>query len=1027
MVRYLIQRPVAVIISFIAIMVIGLIVAGLLPISLLPDIKIPEITVYVSQPNTSATDLERSIVAGMRTQLMQLPGLEDIQSETRDNKSIIRLLFDYGTNIDLAFIEVNDKVDAAMSLLPREVRRPKIIKASATDIPVFLLNISLSDSVKLHPEEKFNELGGFTETVIRKRLEQLPSVAYADISGTTLSELYIVPDQGKMQSLGLSPDALSSALSQNNISVSGITVREGLLQYSLMFKNELRTVDEVKNILVEVNGMPVSMKDLAKVGMRQQPIQGLYMSQGREAICLALIKSSDARINTMRDEVNELIGQLKTAYPEINIETSQDQSFLLTYTIDNLRSNLLQGCFLAILVMFLFIRNYRSPLLIALTLPVTLVFSLFLFYLFGISINIVSLSGLILGIGMMVDNSIVVIDNIIQHQQRGTSFIQAIVSGTNEVITPMISSTLTSCAVFIPLIFLSGIAGALFYDQAIAIAIGQGISLLVSVTLTPTLYHLIHKKEHKHTEIAFLKNIKLFDLEKSYVRGFDFIFRNQAATFAVLALVMIAGFFAFTVIDKRQLPVLPQNETIVNIDWNENIHIDENKRRIAEMLREAGNTIVQSNAFIGEQQFVLNHDLDLSTYESQLYLKVRTITELIPLHNKLTAYIQRYYPLASLNFSPPENPFMKIFSGKESNLTARIRSGNSDELPPIQEMQNLSKEINLKINDAQSSIPVRQQYIIHTKPELLILYNIDYQSIVNVLQTAFNSNYIGNLKADDRFVPIVMGAEPAAMNEVISGTFIANRKGDKIPLKTLVSVEKNEGYRTIYGGREGVFVPLSLDVKSNNTPNAMETVTAITEKYANLAVGFSGSYFKNQKLMGEMGIIMLISVLLLFFILAAQFESISIPWVVLIEIPIDLAFAVLFLYVAGNSINAMSLIGFIVMSGIIINDSILKIDTVNQLRKEGFSVMEAIHEGGRRRLKPIIMTALVTVIALLPQMLGSDLGAKLQLPLSISMLGGMTAGTLVSLWIIPLLYYHTVSAGSWIKTLFHKNTSVSNK
>jgi multidrug efflux pump subunit AcrB len=206
-------------------------------------------------------------------------------------------------------------------------------------------------------------------------------------------------------------------------------------------------------------------------------------------------------------------------------------------------------------------------------------------------------------------------------------------------------------------------------------------------------------------------------------------------------------------------------------------------------------------------------------------------------------------------------------------------------------------------------------------------------------------------------------------------------------------------------------------VDDRKTPEAIKTVETILTQTAGLEVGFSGSYFSNLELMSEMGIILLISVLLLFFILAAQFESISIPWVVLIELPIDVAFATILLYLAGNSINAMSMIGFIVMGGIIINDSILKIDTVNQLRKEGMGLMDAIHEGGRRRLKPIVMTSLTTVIALMPQMMGSGLGAKLQLPLSLTMLGGMSIGVLVSLWIIPLLYYHVVNAGIWMKRM----------
>jgi multidrug efflux pump subunit AcrB len=1026
MVRYLIQRPIAVIISFIAIVVVGLTVAGLLPVSLLPDINIPEITVYVSHPNTNAADLERSIVAGLRTRLLQLPGLEDIQSETRDNKAIVRLKFNYGINTDIAFIDVNDKVDAAMAGLPRDVRRPVIIKASATDIPVFLLNISLSSPVQNREGSKFMELSGFTETVIRKRIEQLNSVAFADVTGAMNPELYIIPDKARCQSLGVTVESIESTLVQNNISVSGIMVRDGQLQYSLIFKNELRTSEDVKNVLIPVHGQPMPLKDLAEVGIRQQAQQGLYLSQGKQAICLALVKSSDAKIETMREEVNGLINQMRDAYPEISFETSQDQSYLLSFTIDNLRSNLLQGCFLAIFVMFLFIRDYRSPLLIALTLPVTLIISLFFFYLFGISINIVSLSGLILGVGMMIDNSIVVIDNIIQHQQRGSSLVQSIVGGTNEVIAPMISSTLTSCAVFMPLIFLSGIAGAMFYDQAIAIAIGQGISLVVSITLTPTLYHLVNKRRYKHNEIGFLSKIKLFDMEQSYVKGFDYIFRHQAATAFFLLLILAGGFFAYKLMDKRTLPVLPETEAMLTIDWNQNIHVDENKRRIVDVLKLSESIVEQSNAFIGEQQFLMNPDLDLSPYETSLYLKVKNQEDLKKLRNMLGNHLRINYPTAIFNFSSPENPFMKVFSGKESQLTARIRSLNSNSVPQLSEIEKLSNEIGSSIPASHEVIPLRQQYLVKALPEMLFRYNTDIQSLITVLKTAFNNNYSDKLMADDRYIPVVIGSMPMTMEEAVLTLFVTNRNGLEIPVRNLIAIEVLSDYRTIYGGREGVFIPINIDVKANATPEAIKAVEKLVARQANLQVSFSGSYFSNRKLIKEMSVIFLISALLLFFILAAQFESLSTPLIVLAELPIDLAFALIFLWLAGSSVNAMSLIGFIVMGGIIINDSILKIDTINQLRKEGYELMDAIHEGGRRRLKPIVMTALVTVIALLPQMLGSNLGAKLQLPLSIAMLGGMTAGTLVSLWIIPLLYYHTIAAGRKIMALFRNNHIVNS-
>lgn len=1018
MVKYLIQRPVAVLVTFTAICIIGFIASQQLSISMLPDIKIPEITVQVTQENTNANDLERSIISPLRSQLLQVPGLSDIQSETRDNTSQIRLKFDYGTNTDYAFIEVNDKVDAAMSKLPREVRRPKIIKASTTDLPVFYLNISLKDSANDNSIKRFGELCELSSNVISKRLEQLPEVAMVDISGSIKSEIYVIPDESKMQSLDLTANMLRTALEQNNISVGGITVREGLLQYSLVFRNELRTIQDIKKIILVSNGIAVELNDIAEVGIRQQTSQGVYLSQGKPAICMALIKSSDARVNKMKEEVAHLLDNFEADYPGINFEISQDQTFLLNYSIDNLRQNLLQGCFLAILVMFLFIRDYRSPLLIAITLPVTLTLSLLFFYLFGISINIVSLSGLILGVGMMIDNSIVVIDNILQHHERGSNLSDAIVNGTNEVIAPMISSTLTSCAIFIPLIFLSGIAGALFFDQAMAIAIGQGISLMVSITLTPVIFNLTHKRRNKTRNIKFLEKISFFDMEQSYSKGFDLIFKYKRAAFLALILLMTTGIFLFIIIDKRQLPALPQDETICTIDWNQAIHVGENRIRIEHLLGKVNNLTIQSNAFVGEQQFIFNRDIDLLANESKIYFKSRSPEELVQLKEEFSETMRTEFPEAGFSFGNPANPFMKIFSTGEEQLVIKISSVNRGELPSLPIIQTLNSELKKNLNGIEGNVPTRLQCMVSLKSELLSLYQVNPDDISTSLKVAFNSYNIGTLKADDRMMPIVIGAKPKILSDILSTTFVENSDGNKIPLRTLISVENIYDYRTIYGGKEGVFVPLPLKVSFSETQHIIDRVKSVTAKHKELAISFSGSWFKNKKLISEMTVTLLISVLLLFFILAAQFESLTTPLIVLIELPLDIAFAIIILYLAGNSINVMSLIGFVVMGGIIINDSILKIDTINQLQKQGLTIMEAIHEGGRRRLKPIIMTALTTVIALAPQMFGSDIGAKLQLPLSLSMLGGMTAGTAISLFVIPLAYYYAFKCRERIAKYF---------
>jgi len=1016
MVRYLIHRPVAVLVIFVAFCTIGVIVSQLLPVSMLPEIKIPEITVRVAQENTNAYDLERNIVGPLRIQLMQVAGLEDIQSETHDNVSVIRLKFSFGINIDYAFIEVNDKVDLAMSRMPREVRRPTIIKASATDLPIFLLNISLKDETMNKEPHRFAELSAFSTTVISRRLEQLPQVAMVDISGASSPELYIIPDESLLLSLNLTYDHLRHALEQNNISIGGITVREGLLQYTLAFKNELRTIEDVKNILLVSGGKTIPLNDIAEVDIRQKDMRGMYLSQGKAAISMGLIKSHDARINDMRNEVEKLVQQLMLDYPEIKFEISQDQTFLLNYAIGNLKQNLLQGCLLAILIMFLFLRDYRSPFIIAVSLPVTLIISLLFFYFFNISINIISLSGLILGVGMMIDNSIIVIDNIIQHRERGLGLADAIDKGTNEVIAPMISATLTSCAVFVPLIFLSGMAGALFYDQALAIGIGLGTSLIVSVILTPVLFNLAHKRKNDNQSNSQKRRFLVIDLENIYHKGFNLVFRHQLLAIAFILLLFSSGIALFIRIDKRQMPDLPQDKTVFYIDWNQPIHVDENRKRTERLLAEVENFVVHSNAFIGEQQFMLNRSIDLSPSETKIYFKTDSPETLIKLKETFGKAMATHYPDIAYSFSNPDNPLMQVFSVQEEQLIVKIAKSRN-QLPELDTIKTIAGKLNAALPGIESTIPGKLQCIINLKPDIMSIYNVSTDQIYTTLKVALNSHNIGNLKSDDRMMPIIIGAKPKTLYEIISGTFVRNSEGVNIPLRALVTVDFIDDYRSLYGGVEGLYVPLPLSVTFSETPFAINQVKEVMKNHSDLETSFAGSFFRNRKLLSEMSVILVISVILLFFILAAQFESLTIPWIILIEIPLAMSFAVLVLYFAGSSLNIMSMIGLVVMGGIIINDSILKIDTINRLHRDGMKLIDALKEGGHRRLKPIIMTSLTTMIAILPQMFGSDTGAKLQLPLSLAIISGLSIGTFISLYVIPLAYYHLIKVENYFRNL----------
>ena len=389
MIRFLLQRPIAVLMAFTACFIVGLVTYFTIPVSLLPDIAIPEITVQISGQNTSARELENTVVKPVRLQLMQVAGLRDIHSETRDGAGIIRLSFDFGTNTDLAFIEVNEKIDAAMNYLPREVERPRVVKASATDIPVFCLNLTLKT---IENDEAFLDLCQFAETVIKRRIEQLPEVAMVDITGILGRQLQIVPDMKLLDMADITLNDLESALSANNIEPGSMTVRDGYYEYNIKFSTLLRTPEDVQNIYIRKNDRIFQIKDLAKVAVVPEKETGLSLANGERAVTLAVIKQADENMDNMKEALAEVTDYFKSIYPDIEFTITRNQTELLDYTISNLKQNLSLGFLFICIVAILFLGDVKSPAVIGLSMVVSIIISFLFFYLFNMSLNIISLS-----------------------------------------------------------------------------------------------------------------------------------------------------------------------------------------------------------------------------------------------------------------------------------------------------------------------------------------------------------------------------------------------------------------------------------------------------------------------------------------------------------------------------------------------------------------------------------------------------------------------------------------------------------
>ncbi len=987
MIRYLIKRPVTVFSIVVAVLILGWVAMQKMPVSLLPDIEIPRISIRINYNGHSAGEIENNIVKPLRNALAQTNHLKDLKTLTQDGSTVLQLFFDFGTPTSYAFLEVNEKIDATLDLLPKDLPFPKVIKATAGDVPVYNLLLTSQD-----PQQPFLELSDFTREVIKKRIEQLPDVAIADMSGDDRPQIILKIKPEAIVNYQIKPEFIKHFIKQHNYMPGNLMIQNGIYQYHLKFEKHLNTVNDLQNLPVNIHGKLFKLKELADITKQARPPKGNISYKGQKAISILIIKKADAKISRLKKQVYQLTNELQKEFPQLQFHIEQDQSKLIAVSLNNLKSSLIIGTMLAALLMFFFFKDWVSPIIIAVSIPLSLIITFLFLHLFHISLNIISLSGLVLGVGMMIDNAIIVIDNIQQKLRKHADLNTAVAQGTNEVVAPLISSMLTTVSVFLPLIYLSGITGALFYDQAISVSAGLTASLLVSFFIIPVLYKKLYRFSGKKTFFYKWQNI-----EKYYKKTHKYFIKRKFITLTIAITGIAFMFLFFKILPKSKLPEFNSIETTAQIDWGQNIRLQENGRRIDSLLSKI-NEIDTYIAWNGQQNYLLQNKADRSQEQSKIYIKTHNTQELKQVKQKLKNAIKTF-DNAKINFLPTENLFEYIFADNKPQLGAKLYTNTHNRLPALSQLGFIQDSLGLPI----SQINLMNSLQIKINPESLALYQVDYNQIINTLQSAIQFHYIDHLKSTQKYVPVVMSYPKKDLTDIINQTTIINRNNQEIPLRVLLQVQPGKTYKYIYGDLSSIFLFFRFD-KTKNPISLMQEINRKVKKFPAYSIRFSGRYFEQVHRNKELLSVIFIALLLLYFIMLAQFENFWQPFIILLEIPIDIGFGLLLIYLFGHSINIMVIIGIVVMSGVVVNDSILKIYTINMLRKNGLSVDKAVEEAGMMRFKAILMTSLTTILALLPFLFMNGLGAELQKPLALTVIGSMLFGTFISLYFVPLAY-----------------------
>lgn len=1003
MIRYLLQRPIAVLLSFTVLCIFGLIALNLLPISLLPDVDVPQIVVKVTYPNTASEALEAEIIRPLRETLAGISGLKDIESRSSNHRGILYLVFEYGTKMDLAYIEVNERIDRLSAQFPRDMPRPETTRINTSDIPIVRLQVI----PKI--QEDFVQVSDLAVQLIKRRLEQLEGVSIVDLNGTQEQSIEIEPRQDLLRALQVQELDLSQAIQSANRDFGGLGVRDGNYQYFVKVSNGFESAADIGRIPVRTaSGLSIPLAKLAGIHTISEAPSGYHLYNGQAAIAITIQKQASSRMNELVPRVQALMQQFEKDYPQASFALTQDQTYLLNAGIDNLQQDLIYGGILAVLVLFLFLGNYASSTLMSINIPLSLIITFALFYALDISLNIISLSGLALGIGMLIDNSIIVLDSITRKRRSGADMLESCEIGVKEVATPVLSQVLTTVAVYAPLILLPGLAGLLVYDQAIALTISLGVSLLVAFVLSPVLYKLFLGNQPQN-----IKEDTRFYLWilAGYHRMIRFIFRHKVLFLCLSCLFALTSVWLLPRIPIANLPTIEKRESLLKIDWQTAISVEENLRRIQSLDRELSKTAVVREAEIGIQQFLLQTE-DQTIQQAQVYYTTKGQVEKTQLDQAVQKWFRQNHPETNILLEDANNAFSQLFNVKQSYFEIKLRPSNG--LFNASNFSGLKASLpsfpykNVELGLGTAHEPGIRLWI---DVEKMALYEVEWNTLQEKFRRLFGRYPITELRKFSGVQQLHFNMDQRSIEALLRES-ISTSQGNQVNLSAFVSHQMDQAPKYITADKSGSYFSLTLDQR---TPNLGKAQTKILQwaNQSGFTARFSGTYFEGRQNAFTLLKIFLISILLLYFILAIQFENLTQPILVMLTIPLGVAGALFLLYVQQGSLDVMAAIGFVVVLGIIVDDPILKVEVINRLfrqyQAEGMGRIQAldraIHDAGDICLKPLLMTSLTTSLALVPVLFTPGIGSDLQKTMVFVIIGGLTIGTFFTTWFIPLAYW----------------------
>lgn len=1026
----------------------GLIGLSQLKVNLLPDLSYPTLTVRTEYVGAAPSEIESLITEPIEEAVGVVKNLRKLRSVSRTGQSDVILEFAWGTDMDRANIDVRDKLE--LLRLPLEAEQPVLLRFDPSTEPIIRLGLAGAEGQETMDEASLKRLRRFADEVLKKRLEPIEGVAAVKVSGGLEDEVQVLLDPQRMAQLNLDPARVIERLKVENVNISGGAIDEGSQRYLVRTVNQFASVEQMQELLVAVDqGVPVRLRDIATVQQSYKEREAIIRVEGREAVELAIYKEGDANTVAVAEAVSRQLERLRENLPEQSrLVTIDDQSIFIQKSLDEVSHAALEGGVLAVLIIFFFLRDGWSTFVIALSLPISLIGTFFFMDQWGLSLNVMSLGGLALATGMVVDDSIVVLESIAKARERGLGILQSAIVGASEVRMAVVASTLTTVAVFFPLVFVEGVAGQLFGDQALTVTIAMVMSMAVAMTLIPMLSSLKASTPLDYPEDAECLEVQATRigrwrvgllaavirvagvlghvvsrvlsaigervlrpyswLESRYVSTLPWALRRPALVLGSATLAFVLALAVLPTLGLDLIPQLAQGRFEMTAKLPAGTPLAETDALVRTLqlnnaaipgvhtlygVSGSGTRLdanpTESGENIGKLTVVLAEGADSET-ETRATEQLRTAMQA--------------FPSAEVKFARPQ-----LFSFS-TPLEIEIRGFDLKQLETAG--RDLSQRLQASDRFADVKSTVEQGF-----PEIQIVFDAERAASIGLTTRQIADQVVRQVRGEvatrysfrDRKIDVLVRAEESARASVADiSQLIVNPQSERpVRLSAVAEVISTRGPSEIHRADQERVAVVSANLRYGDLGSAVaevQSMLAAKPLAAGLRTTIGG---QNEELQASINSLMFalgLAIFLVYLVMASQFESLLHPFVIMFTIPLALVGAVLALKLSGNALSIVVFIGLILLAGIVVKNAIVLIDKVNQLREEGVPKHEAIQQGAHSRLRPIIMTTLTTLFGFLPLAIGGGDGAEVRAPMAITVIGGLLVSTLLTLLVIPVVY-----------------------